>query len=138
MTDKYDLSKIKKLELICSVEKYHDTMVFKKDKTEISINYFPSIADKKISKVLKECFKQNLEEISLSAYQFFRSENMYSDTFAPIEKHIEENKNLKKIIFNFNEEKVSDDYGDMSGSWYDWDSEALSNFVFKNLMKHKI
>ena len=138
LTDKYDLSKIKKLELICSVEKYHDTLVFKKDKTEISINYFPSIADKKISKVLKECFKQNLEEISIgTAYQFFRSENMYSDTFAPIEKHIEENKNLKKIIFNFNEEKVSDDYGDMSGSWYDWDSESLSNFVFKNLMKHK-
>ena len=138
LTDKYDLSKIKKLELICSVEKYHDTLVFKKDKAEISINYFPSIADKKISKVLKECFKQNLEEISIgTAYQFFRSENMYSDTFAPIEKHIEENKNLKKIIFNFNEEKVSDDYGDMSGSWYDWDSEALSNFVFKNLMKHK-
>ena len=31
---------------------------------------------------------------------------MYSDTFAPIEKHIEENKNLKKITLNFNEEKV--------------------------------
>ena len=71
----------------------------KKDKAEININYFPSIADKKISKVLKECFKQNLEEISIgTAYQFFRSENMYSDTFAlSIEKHIEENKNLKKL-----------------------------------------
>ena len=122
---------IKRLELVCKVEQYWEPKLISQDKDKITLNYFANIKDKKRSDLLKNCVGQKLEEITISpAYQFFRSENMYSDTFKLIEEHIKKNRKLKKIVIEFDENSVGEDYGDMAGSWYDWESEALSRFVF--------
>ena len=128
---------IKRLELVSKIEQYWEPKLISQDKDKITLNYFANIKDKKCSDLLKNCFNQKLEEIIISpAYQFFRSENMYDNTFKLIEDHIKKNKKLKNIIFEFDENSVSEDYGDMAGSWYDWDSEALSRFVFDLLSQN--
>ena len=50
--------------------------------------------------------------------------------------HIKKNRKLKKIVIEFDENSVGDDYGDMVGSWSDWESEALSRFVFNLLSQN--
>ena len=137
-TTKLNLKGIKKLELICKIEQYWDPKLISQDKDKIILNYFPNIENKEKRDLLNNCLAQKLEEIKVKpAYQFFKSENVWSDTFKPIEDHIKKNKNLKNIIFEFDENFVSEDYGDMVGEWSEWESKTFAIFVKNNLEKNK-
>jgi len=129
--------KINKLILVNKIEEYYGEKLISQENDAITLNYFANLEDKENRGLLNDVLNQQIEEITIKpAYQFFRSENMYVNTFKPIEDHIKKNKKLKNIIFEFDENSVSEDYGDMAGSWYDWDSEALSRFVFDLLSQN--
>ena len=45
---------------------------------------------------IPETLKKPIEDLTITpAYQFFRTERVYFDTFDPVKKFIEKNKNLK-------------------------------------------
>jgi len=82
--------KIKKLILINKIEEFYEEKLISQEKDTISLNYFASLEDKKNGGVfLNDVLNQQIEEITIKpAYQFFRSENIYSDTIKPITDHI--------------------------------------------------
>ena len=57
-----------------------------------TLNYFSILNDKENKTLLNDVFSKPVEELTIKpAYQFFRSEWMYSDTFGPVEQFIEKN-----------------------------------------------
>jgi len=129
--------KINKLILVNKIEEFYGEKLISQENDAITLNYFSNLEDKENRGLLNDVLNQQIEEITIKpAYQFFRSENMYSNTFKPIEEHIKKNRKLKKIVIEFDENSVGDDYGDMVGSWSDWESEALSRFVFNLLSQN--
>ena len=124
--------KIKKLILVNKIEEFYEEKLISQEKDTITLNYFANLEDKKNGGgFLNDVLNQQIEEITIKpAYQFFRSENIYSDTLKPIEDYVKKNKKLKKIIFEFDGVKV-DGYGDMDGSWGSWQNEVFGDTIAK-------
>ena len=131
------IKNIKKIELVNKVEQIHDAKIIKYENNNITLNYFSILQDKDNTSFFKSILKQNPEEIHIhNTYQFIRSEIVYWDTFKPIEDHIINNKRLKKITFNLNNEIVDDNYGDLAGSFGEQDCKDLCNIICKILSKN--
>ena len=124
--------KIKKLILVNKIEEFYEEKLISQEKDTISLNYFASLEDEKNGGgFLNDVLNQQIEEITIKpAYQFFRSENIYSDTLKPIEDYVKKNKKIKKIIFEFDGVKV-DGYGDMDGSWGAWENNVFGDTITK-------
>ena len=124
--------KIKKLILVNKIEEFYEEKLISQEKDTITLNYFANLEDKKNGGgFLNDVLNQQIEEITIKpAYQFFRSENIYSDTLKPIEDHVKKNKKLKKVIFEFDGVKV-DGCGDMDGSWGSWQNEVFGDTITK-------
>ena len=118
---KYEKDKIKNLKTLildCKIEKIFKTKINSISGDEVNLNYFAILDDKDDLNFLKNYLDQKPEEIIIeNTYQFLRSEISYSDTFEPLKKHVKQNKKLKKIKFNLNNETVNENYGEMSGSF---------------------
>ena len=63
---------------------------------------------------------------------------MYGDTFKPFKKHVSQNKNLKRIIFKFDNKIVDDDWGDLAGSWSEWECKRFCQYINDLLLLNKI
>jgi hypothetical protein len=129
--------KINRLELVCKVEEIYDPKLISHENDKVVLNYFANIQDNENRGLLNDCFSQDIEEIVINpTYQFIRSEMDYVDTYAPLKEHLKRNKKLKKIIFKFDENDVSGDYGGMSGYWGDYESTFFNNIISELLTKY--
>ena len=129
--------KINKIILLNKIEEFYENkLISSKDKT-LTLNYFSIINDKENRTLIDEAFSKPIEELIIKpAYQFFRSENIYFDTFDPVLKFIEKNKHLKKLILE--EDGLSvDGHADMEGRFGHDESQQLNRFVLKVLKKNK-
>ena len=112
------------LELISRIE-YSGPKIISSEKNKLSVGYFSILADEK-KEYLKKIFNQNPEEIIINpTYQFIRSDMMYGDTLEPFKKHVSNNKSLKRIIFKFDSKIVDEDWGDLAGSWSEWECKRF-------------
>ena len=96
-----------------------------------------SILNDENKTLLNDVFSKPVEELTIKpAYQFFRSELIYTDTYEPVEQFIEKNKHLRKLIIE--EDGLSlDDYGDMDGMFGHQESQYLNRFVLRSIKKNK-
>ena len=121
--------KVDQLELVCDVENY-DEMDWSFEQNKVIINFFPSLNTRE-SGLLHDALSQSIEEITIKyAYQFFRNENSYVDSFDPIQTHIDNNQKLRKIIFEF-DDKIVDTGGELDGSWSIWDYTLFADTIYK-------
>ena len=63
---------------------------------------------------------------------------MYGDTLEPFKKHVSQNKNLKRIIFKFDNKIVDEDWGDLAGSWSEWECKRFCEYINDLLLLNKI
>ena len=113
------------IELISKIEEYHNSKIISFEKDKLTLSYFSILSDEN-KDFQKKIFKQKPEEIIINpTYQFVRSEMMYGDTFKPFKKHDSQNKNLKRLFFKFDNKIVDDDWGDLAGSWSEWECRSF-------------
>ena len=125
---------IKKIQLVNKVEQIHESKIIQYKDNNITLNYFSILEDKDNKSFFENIIKHNPEEIEIhNVYQFIRSEAIFGGTSKYIEDHIKKNKKLKKLILNLNNEFVHDDYGDMAGSFDEWECRELCDFINKIL-----
>ena len=116
------------------VEQIHESKIIQYKDNNITLNYFSILEDKDNKSFFENIIKHNPEEIEIhNVYQFIRSEAIFGGTSKYIEDHIKKNKKLKKLILNLNNEFVHDDYGDMAGSFDEWECRELCDFINKIL-----
>ena len=129
--------KITKIILSNKIEEMHDQKLTSLKDNCATLNYFSILNDKENKTLLNDVFSRPVEELTIKpAYQYFRSELVYSDTYEPVEQFIEKNKHLRKLIIE--EDGLSlDDYGDMDGMFGHQESQYLNRFVLRSIKKNK-
>ena len=129
--------KINKIILSNKIEEFYENkLISNKDKT-LTLNYFAIINDKENRALIDDAFSKPIEELIIKpAYQFFRSESVYFDTFDPVLKFIEKNNHLKKLILE--EDGLSvDGHADMDGRFGHEESHNLNKFILNLFKKNK-
>jgi len=130
--------KINKIILLNKVEEIHDNKLLSLKDNIVTLNYFSILQDTENRTLLNDAFSQPIEELIIKpAYQFFRSELIYTDTFKAVEEFIEKNKTLKSLIIEFDEDILSDDYGDMAGLFGHEESGYFNRFILRIFNKNK-
>lgn len=129
--------KINKIILSNKIEEFYEPKLTSLKNNCVKLNYFSILNDKENRSLLNDTFNKPIEDLIIKpAYQFFRSESVYFDTFDPVKKFIEKNKNLKKIVFE--EDGLSvDDHGDMEGRFGHEESRMFNKFILYSLNKNK-
>ena len=135
--NKINFKDVNSIELISKIEEYHNSKIISFEKDKLTLSYFSILSDEN-KDFQKKIFKQKPEEIIINpTYQFVRSEMMYGDTFKPFNKHVSQNKNLKRLFFKFDNKIVDDDWGDLAGSWSEWECRSFCQYINDLLILNK-
>ena len=127
--------KINKLILVNNIDEMYGEKIIKQQDNTLALNYFAILLKKENEKLLDDAFNQPLDELEINnMFQFLRSDLEYGDTFDPLIKRLNKNRNIKKIILKLNENDGNEHHEAFKGTWDFWEINRLKGFILDLLI----